>query len=256
MEVSTPDDDAARRANDGSIAAAAGQTGLRMTAADEFLAAATKEYQEGHIDAALWARAAAQSGADESLAIAAYLRARATALRLQRRDRRAERRASRAGSMQGTRRDTRSTPRRTRKMRRPRPRPRASASAVRNLSLKYAAMAAVALASVVAVVRLMAPPQESDSAGQPSVSVAAPSAERSSPARPVASAQPVAGSTSGGTSHDDAASLARGHGAATEGRRQLECPRALRIRVDAKTAGQCDRMERAQHRICQSASIR
>jgi len=203
IEVSTPDDDATRAVSDRSSAAGAVQTGLRMTAADEFLAAATTEYQEGHIDAALWSRAVAQSGADEALAIAAYLRARATALRLQRRERRAERRASRAGSMQGTSKnkvDAKVYPE------------NASAAAMTagvrlggaQPKLKYAAMAAVALASVVAVVRLLAPPQESVSAGKPSVSVAAPSAERSSPARPVESAQPFAGSPSGGTSHDDA----------------------------------------------------
>jgi tetratricopeptide (TPR) repeat protein len=172
-----------------------------MTAVDEFLAAATKEHQEGHIDAALWSRATAQSGADESLAIAAYLRARATALRLQRRERRAERRASRARSMQGTSKnkvDAEAFSEDT----------SAAATGVRlggaQPKLKYAVMAAVALAFVVAVVRLLAPPQEGDSARQPSVSVAAPSAERSSPARPVKSAQPVAGSTSGGTNDDDA----------------------------------------------------
>jgi tetratricopeptide (TPR) repeat protein len=172
-----------------------------MTAADEFLAAAAKEYQEGHVDTVIWARALAQSGADESLAIAAYLRARATALRLQRRDRRAERRASRARSMQGTRNrkvDAEAYSENT----------SATAAGVRlggaQPKLKYAAMAAAALVSVVAVVWLMAPPQASEPAGQPSVSVAAPSADRSSPARLVESAQPVAGSPSGGTIHDDA----------------------------------------------------
>ena len=201
MEGSTPDDDAAPRADVGSSAGGAGQTGLRITVADEFLAAATKEYQEGHIDEALWSRATAQSGADESLAIASYLRARATALRLQRRERRAERRASRARSMQGTSKnkvDAEAYSEDT----------SATATGVRlggaQPKLKYAVMAAVALASVFAVVRLLAPPQEGDSARQPSVSVAAPSAERSSPARPVKSAQPVAGSPSGGTNDDDA----------------------------------------------------
>ena len=74
-----------------------------MTAADPFLAAAVKEYQEGHIDPILWARASAQSGDDESLVIAAYLRARATALQLKKRDRRRERRARRANAKQETR---------------------------------------------------------------------------------------------------------------------------------------------------------
>ncbi len=171
-----------------------------MMAADEFFAAAAKEYEEGHVDTVLWARALAQSGADESLAIAAYLRVRATALRLRRRDRRVERRARKAKSTQDTSKskvDAEVYSGNT----------SATATGARlgaaHPRLKYAAMAAVALASVLAVVRLMAPPQESDSARQPSVSVASPSAERSSSARPVKSAQPVAGSTGGGTNQDD-----------------------------------------------------
>lgn len=54
---------------------------LRMTSADEFLAAAAKEYEAGTIDQALWRRAADQCRGDASLVIAAYLNARATALR-------------------------------------------------------------------------------------------------------------------------------------------------------------------------------
>jgi len=57
---------------------------LRITIADEFVAAAAKEYQDGHVDQALWSRAS-QAGADEALVVAAYLRARATALRMERR---------------------------------------------------------------------------------------------------------------------------------------------------------------------------
>ncbi len=53
IEVSAPDDDAARQTEDGTSAGAAGQAGHRMTAADQFLAAATKEHQEGHVDTVL-----------------------------------------------------------------------------------------------------------------------------------------------------------------------------------------------------------
>src|ERR1700694_4237241 len=74
IEVSTPGDDAARTMGDGSSARAAGQRELRITIADEFLTKVAKEYQEGHIDPALWARVSAQYGNDESLVIAAYLR--------------------------------------------------------------------------------------------------------------------------------------------------------------------------------------
>jgi tetratricopeptide (TPR) repeat protein len=211
MEVSTPDDDAPRRANDGSIVGAEGQAGLRATAADEFLAAAKKEHQEGHVDTVLWARALAQSGADDSLAIAAYLRARATALRLQKRDRRAERRARKARSLQdATTQDATTRDARKRKVdAEAYPEHTATPAAGVRLGgaqpkVKYAVMAAVALLSVVAVVRLMAPPQASEAAGQPAVSVAAPSAAPSSPARPDESALPVAGSTDGGTNHDAA----------------------------------------------------
>jgi tetratricopeptide (TPR) repeat protein len=55
-----------------------------MRTSDEFLAQAAKEYQEGQVDQALWRRAADQGANDVSLVIAAYLRARATALQLQR----------------------------------------------------------------------------------------------------------------------------------------------------------------------------
>lgn len=70
---------------------------LRITTSDEFLAAAAKEYEKGQVDPALWARSAAQSGGDESLAIAAYLRARATALQLERRRQRSDKPVRAAG---------------------------------------------------------------------------------------------------------------------------------------------------------------
>jgi len=201
MDVATADGDTAHPMGDGSTARTAGQRQLRMTSADEFLAAAAREYQEGHTDPTLWARASAQSGDDKSLVVAAYLRARATALQVQKRDRRLERRASKAKSMQDTGK-RRVDPEAYAEI------PPAKAAGVRlggaQPKLKYAAAGAFALASVVAVVWLMALPQESDPVGSPSVSVAAPSGERSSPARPVGSAQPVVGSASGGTSEADA----------------------------------------------------
>jgi tetratricopeptide (TPR) repeat protein len=193
MEVSTTDD--------GSSAGAAGKTGLRMTAADEFLAAAAKEYQEGKVDRDLWAQALAQSGADELLTVAAYLRARATALRLQSRDRRVERQASRARSTPGARNRKVDAEAHSEDTSAPAPGVRLGGAQPK---LKFAAVAAIALASVVAAAWRMAPPQESESAGQPSVSFAAPSADQASPARPVESAQPVAGTTSSGTNRDDA----------------------------------------------------
>jgi len=76
------------KAPDGAAPAEKGKTGrdLRITTADEFLTAAAQEYEKGQVDDALWARSTAQAGGDESLAIAAYLRARATSLQLARRE--------------------------------------------------------------------------------------------------------------------------------------------------------------------------
>ena len=82
VEASTPAVDEARPAVNESPAKADPQRDLRMTTADEFLAAAAKEYETGTIDRVLWRQAADQHGRDVSLVIAAYLRARATALQL------------------------------------------------------------------------------------------------------------------------------------------------------------------------------
>jgi tetratricopeptide (TPR) repeat protein len=80
VEGSTPTVDEARPVAGASPAKADPQRELRMTTADEFLAAAAKEYEAGTIDRVLWRQAADQYGRDVSLVIAAYLRARATAL--------------------------------------------------------------------------------------------------------------------------------------------------------------------------------
>ena len=64
-------------------AAAKARRDLHITTADEFLAAAVKEYQDGQVDPALWRLASDQSGHDASLVIAAYLRARASVLKRQ-----------------------------------------------------------------------------------------------------------------------------------------------------------------------------
>ncbi|HEX3633301.1 MAG TPA: hypothetical protein VHZ01_12385, partial [Casimicrobiaceae bacterium] len=82
VEVSTPAVEEARPAPVASPAKADPQRDLRMTTADEFLAAAAKEYEAGTIDRVLWRQAVDQHGRDVSLVIAAYLRARATALQV------------------------------------------------------------------------------------------------------------------------------------------------------------------------------
>jgi cytochrome c-type biogenesis protein CcmH/NrfG len=62
---------------------------LPTATSDEFLAEAAREYQEGLVDQALWNRSAARADNDEALALAGYLKARATALQLKRREERA-----------------------------------------------------------------------------------------------------------------------------------------------------------------------
>ena len=61
---------------------------IRMSSADEFLEQAAKEYQDGHVDQALWDRTAARHSGDESMLVAAYLRSRATALQMRKRNER------------------------------------------------------------------------------------------------------------------------------------------------------------------------
>ena len=194
MGESSADDCADAPSGDGSAAPAAGQGELRVTAADEYLAAATKEYEEGHIDQTLWARASAQSG-DEFLVIAAYLRARATALQLERRERRLARQASRAESRHEARN------REVETEQHPEVLPAAGAGAgLRGVQPypKYVAAAAVALASVVAAVWLIASPHGRGSTGPLRVSAVAPSTRGTAPAGPVGGTQPLATSPRGG----------------------------------------------------------
>jgi Flp pilus assembly protein TadD len=56
---------------------------LGITNADFYLEEAAREYQNGKVDQALWSRTILVAGDDESIAIAAYLRGRAAALRLE-----------------------------------------------------------------------------------------------------------------------------------------------------------------------------
>ncbi|MFO1396756.1 MAG: hypothetical protein U1F48_06805 [Burkholderiales bacterium] len=62
-------------------------------AVDRFAREAAQQYAEGHIDQPLWDRAVAHSNGDSDAAVAAYLKARATALRLLDRELRQEHRA-------------------------------------------------------------------------------------------------------------------------------------------------------------------
>ena len=75
-----------------------GRHKTRIQAPDVFLEAAAHEYQTGKVDKALWARTQGIAGDDESLAIAAYLRARAALLREDHRNARAARAEGSAGA--------------------------------------------------------------------------------------------------------------------------------------------------------------
>jgi tetratricopeptide (TPR) repeat protein len=203
MDVSSADDRSGRPAADGAAVLAAGECELPTATVDEFLASAVMEYREGQVDPTLWARASAQSGDDESLAIAAYLRARATALQLQKRDRRLARRAKRAKEKQDARiRKVEPEPRP--------PNPPTVAAGVRprgvQLKPKYAAAAAAALVPVVAAVWLIASPQKSEPIGAPSGPAVTQSARKPAPASPVVGTQPVVASTSGGAGEADSIS--------------------------------------------------
>ena len=68
-------------------------------AMDRFLVDATQELESGHVDQPLWTHAVVQAGGDEKLARPAYLRARATALRVEKRNKRAVRVARHARAM-------------------------------------------------------------------------------------------------------------------------------------------------------------
>jgi tetratricopeptide (TPR) repeat protein len=194
VEVSTP-------AGDGSSPDAKGQRDLRMTTLDEFLAQAAREYEAGNIDQALWHRAADQCGDDASLAVAAYLRTRATALQLKHKQgERSETQARGATSTQGASDGkAQSEPHAeivSTKFTGVRPRDPKS-------KLIYLAAAAAAVAAVVAVVYLLVSPRGRESVQQPIVSAAAASPSQSAPPTPLKNEQPVVKTTSGGTNQDD-----------------------------------------------------
>ena len=195
VELSAPGVDAAPAICSECSANAKPQRDLRITTADEFLAAAAKEYQEGRIDPALWRRVADQCADDASLVIAAYLRARATALH-QKQDEYLQRQQRRAGPVRGA--GDRNLA--------PEPRLEIVSTKVAGIhllgvqpKLKYLAAIAAALASVIAVVWLIVSPQESEPVPQSIVSASAPSPNRSAPPIPLGSEQALVKSASGDT---------------------------------------------------------
>ena len=82
-----PPADASR--GDATAATPAG-AGAAPVGADRYLAEAIREMRDGHIDRALWTRAMDLSGGNKDAATPGYLKARATALKLKRRERVAE----------------------------------------------------------------------------------------------------------------------------------------------------------------------
>ena len=213
---------------------------------DKFLREATRQYEEGHIDAPLWTRALAQANDDKETAVGIYLRARATALRLLNRDLRTERRptpprAAVSGDAKGDFDDAADL----------RPgRPRIFASG-RKWLIGAAALVPIAAIAWFAIAQMGGTPAKD-----------APIAQV--PPRPVAAA-PAAPPAAGGTA---AAARARrrgaqgGHARIPEegpgpGRRgQLEPVRALRGGLDAAGAHERGRLGPAARGLRQHAAIR
>jgi tetratricopeptide (TPR) repeat protein len=207
VEVSTPAVDEARPAANETPAKADPQRDLRMTTADEFLAAAAKEYEAGTIDRVLWRQAADQHGRDVSLVIAAYLRARATALQARHKPAEsAEIRLRGAGSNQDA--VVRKVERELAVEIEPSDLPRTGLRGV-NPKILYSAGAVVALVAAAAIVYLVVSLRQSESARPPVVAVATSSANQ--PASPILikSQQPlVLASTRAGTNEGGADALA------------------------------------------------
>jgi Flp pilus assembly protein TadD len=127
-----------------------------------FLACATREYEQGRIDQPLWVRAIAQVQGDETLAVAAYLHARATALRVVNRDKRLERSDRHSVGMADRVEHDNAKP------------------GVRNRTVIVAMLGSL----VVVVVGLLGAYWASNSTQQPIVAAGAPPAPRSGPAKP------------------------------------------------------------------------
>jgi tetratricopeptide (TPR) repeat protein len=194
VELATPGAGEADAVSNESSANSKPKRDLGITTTDEFLAAAADEYEKGRIDPALW-RGVADQCDDASLVIAAYLRARATALH-QKQDEHLQKQTRRAGPAPGA------------SERKVEPELRlevvsTKVAGVRLLGvqpkLKYLAAVAAALVSVVVVVWLLGSPWESEPVAQPIVSAARPSLNRSAPPIPLGSEQALVKSTRGGT---------------------------------------------------------
>ncbi len=184
-------------ASDVPSMATSGPRELPAASADDFLAQATKEYEQGHIDPDLWAWASMQAGKDESLVLATYLRVRSTALHRQKRTERLERRERRERRARGERRaqsasDSKAAPERPKQV------VAANAAVIggggAKLNLRQLGAAAAALVGVAAVVWVIASPGASDPAQQPTASAATSSPARTAPPTPSGKLQAVVAS--------------------------------------------------------------
>jgi tetratricopeptide (TPR) repeat protein len=197
VDIATPDADAVRPVAHEPAPAADPQRDLRMTTADEFLAAAAKEYETGKIDRALWRQAVDQFGKDPSLVIAAYLRARAKALKpAHKPDQDRPIQSSGAASIPHAEPQARATA----------PRAEIVSPDVATIlarggrrKLLYLAGAAAALASTVAIAYWMVSPRQGDSSRTQIASVATPSTTPSAPQSLPGSEQAVVKNSSPGT---------------------------------------------------------
>ena len=207
-EVSTPAGDEARPASGESPAKVDAQRDLRMTTADEFLAAAAKEYETGNVDRVLWRQAADQYGRDVSLVIAAYLRARATTLQLRHKP---DAPAQIQPPEDGARESSSANARKTEAEPRVASEPTRFAVFLRGVPPKalYAAAAVAALASAVAVTYLVVSLRQSESVRPPAVAAATSSADGPASPTSLKSQQPlVMTSSRGGTNEGGPDSLA------------------------------------------------
>lgn len=165
---------------------------LHLTTTDEFLAAASREYEAGEIDAALWRRAGQQSRGDASLVIAAYLRARATALKLEQKEHQRSQRRPRPASAGNQRKVDSGSP--------PQQLEATMGARIRGLQpvIKYGAAGVAGLGLVVAVVWWIASPRQSEVVRPAATSAAVPAPTRPAPSASINVRAAVGGASQSG----------------------------------------------------------
>lgn len=189
IQDSKPSGEAVPTLNDDGSVTVKGKHDLHLTTTDEFLTAAAKEYEAGEIDAALWRRAGEQSRGDASLVIAAYLRARATALKLQQKEDQRLHRHARPASTAKRKVDPEPLARES---------PASAGARLRGLqpAIKYSAAGVAALGLVVAGVWFIASPRGGEAARATVASVAVPPQSRPALPSPGVKQRPAVGGAS------------------------------------------------------------